>query len=107
MRFNYDIASDTLDDHAQNALNFNDTDSVYTLTRVFSYLMLKKTSDKLEATDKNGVEIIDKSFDKATKKAMITFKRPLDVSYDISFFLQPDLEYKIYLVWGVFTDDND
>lgn len=108
MRFNYDVATDTLDDQAQNALDFNKTSDggAYDIEAIFSYLLHKKTSPLLEATASNGVEIIESNFDADAKTAMITFKRPLDVSYDISFFLQPEEEYKLYIVWGVFDDDD-
>jgi hypothetical protein len=33
---------------------------------------------------------------------MIEFERPLDPSYDRAFFLQPEGDYKIFLIWGVF-----
>lgn len=38
---------------------------------------------------------------------MIEFERPLDVSYDRSFFLQPEGDYKIHVIWGVFPDADN
>ena len=68
--------------------------------------MLPGDSDKLES-GKNGVEIIDQKVDKDAKTIMVEFKRPLDVSYDTSFYLVPGGDYKIFSQWGIFADDKD
>ena len=70
------------------------------------FLTLPGTSDLLES-GKNGVEIISQKVDKTAKTIMIEFKRPLDVSYDNSFYLVPEGDYKIFIHWGVFESDSD
>jgi len=69
--------------------------------------MLPRDSDKLDTSKRNEVVILSSTLDKATKKIMIEFERPLDPSYDRAFFLEPEGDYKIYLVWGVFETDAD
>ena len=71
--------------------------------------MIPRDDDKLvDSSGKNGVTILDSStVDKDNKKITIEFERPLDVSYDRSFYLQPEGDYKLFIFWGLFENDAD
>ena len=108
LRFIYEVKDTKLDDYVQNNVDFNATTDKYQHHRIYSFLMLYRDSENIDKNkNKNGVEILSKSMDVDNKKIMIEFKRPFDVSYDRAFFLQPEEEYQMHLVWGVFSGDKD
>lgn len=56
---------------------------------------------------KSGYKITDSAFNFEKKTVMLEFERPMDVSEDITLFMQFVTQYRLWITWGVFGPDQD
>ena len=98
IRFIRKLDQDKFEPVIQNVIDFNSTmTSDVEKGWIFEFCRLPFNYERFDKSGLNGFKITGQTLDIANRKIMIQFERPLDVSYDYSFYLEPEGDYKIFL----------